>query len=113
MFCRQCGKEIAEITNFCPNCGASQRDTIINTVKTKNENESDKSRLIACLLAIFLGGLGIHRFYVGKIGTGICQILLTCCFGIGCVWALIDLIMIVCGSFTDSDGKLLLNWELA
>lgn len=68
---------------------------------------SDKTILIAFLLVFFLGGLGIHRFYVGKIGTGILQILTV--GGLG-IWALIDLIMIVVGAFKDKDGRKLVNW---
>jgi TM2 domain-containing membrane protein YozV len=69
---------------------------------------SEKSRLAAALLAFFLGGLGIHRFYVGKVGTGIAIILtLGGFFGI---WPLIDFIMILIGSFKDKAGKVLMNW---
>ena len=69
---------------------------------------SEKSRLAAALLAFFLGGLGVHRFYVGKIGTGIAIILtLGGFFGI---WPLIDFIMILIGSFRDKAGKVLMNW---
>ena len=63
---------------------------------------SDKKFLPALLLAIFLGGLGGHRFYVGKIGTGILQLLT--CGGVG-VWAIIDIIMIATGSFRDKEGR--------
>ena len=70
--------------------------------------QSPKSRLVALLLCIFLGGLGIHRFYVGKTGTGILMILT----GGGCgIWALIDLIMICTGSFTDQSGAFVTNWN--
>ncbi|MFZ4763310.1 MAG: TM2 domain-containing protein [Roseimicrobium sp.] len=62
---------------------------------------STKKFLPALLLAIFLGGLGAHRFYVGKIGTGILQ-LLTC--GGFAVWAVVDIIMICTGAFRDKDG---------
>lgn len=62
---------------------------------------SDKKFLPALLLAIFLGGLGGHRFYVGKVGTGILQLLT--CGGIG-VWVIVDIVMIVTGSFTDKQG---------
>lgn len=69
---------------------------------------SSKSRLVALLLCFFLGGLGVHRFYAGKIGTGIVWLLTLRCFGIG---SLIDLIMIICGSFTDKDGNLIKEWN--
>ena len=61
-----------------------------------------KEWLITLLLAIFVGGLGIHRFYVGKIGTGIAMIFT--CGGAG-IWTLIDIIMIATGSFTDANGQ--------
>jgi TM2 domain-containing membrane protein YozV len=69
---------------------------------------STKSRLVALLLCIFLGYLGIHRFYVGKVGTGIIWILTLGCFGIG---TLVDLIMIIVGSFKDKSGATLTNWN--
>jgi hypothetical protein len=68
---------------------------------------SDKSRLAAALLCWFVGVLGVHRFYVGKVGTGVAMLLT--CGGLG-VWALIDLIVILLGSFKDQDGRALQNW---
>ena len=63
--------------------------------------KSDKEWLITLLLSLFLGTLGVHRFYVGKIGTGILQLLT---LG-GCgIWTLIDIIMIATGNFKDKDG---------
>ena len=69
------------------------------------------------LLCFFLGGFGAHRFYVGKIGTAIAQLLLTIIgvvlsiilvgyFLVAAVgiWVLVDLIMIIIGSFTDKNG---------
>lgn len=62
---------------------------------------SDKGFVPALLLCFFFGVLGVHRFYVGKIGTGILQLLTL--GGLG-IWALVDFILIVVGSFTDKDG---------
>jgi len=70
---------------------------------------SEKSRLAATLLCLFLGLLGIHRFYVGKIGTGILLLLLSAT-GIGELWCVIDFIIIVCGGFKDKQGNYLKNW---
>ena len=71
------------------------------------ETVSDKKRLVVFLLCWFLGGIGIHRFYVGKIGTGVVWILTAGIFGIG--W-LVDVIMILIGSFTDKEGRKVVDW---
>jgi len=68
--------------------------------------KSEKDWLVTLLLALFLGSIGVHRFYAGKIGTGILQLIT---LG-GCgIWTLIDIIMIVTGSFTDKDGNAIKN----
>ena len=61
-----------------------------------------KNWLVAVLLCFFLGVLGVHRFYVGKIGTGIAQLLT---FGGLGFWVLIDLIVILVGKFSDKHGQ--------
>ncbi|NQT93512.1 MAG: TM2 domain-containing protein [Lentisphaerae bacterium] len=71
------------------------------------DNASEKSRLVALLLCFFLGPIGVHRFYVGKVGTGIVQILT---FGGLGIWVLIDFIMIIVGAFSDKKGLPLQNW---
>jgi hypothetical protein len=60
-----------------------------------------KSFIAALLLCFFLGSLGVHRFYVGKVGTGILMLITIGGFGI---WTLIDFIMIAVGKFSDKQG---------
>ena len=68
---------------------------------------TDKRILPAFLLCFFLGIFGVHRFYVGKIGTGILQIFTL--GGLG-IWALVDFIMIIVGAFTDKNGVKITQW---
>lgn len=77
----------------------------------RHDGESDKNRMVALLLCLFLGVISGHRFYVGKFGTAILQILLIACFGVGAIWWLIDLVMIIRGSFKDKDNKILSSWQ--
>lgn len=99
IICEKCGFEFFEKMKYCPKCGA-----VINP--------SPKSRTIAAILAFFLGFLGIHRFYLGKIISGILQILATFCFGIGYIWSFIDLIIIISGNFKDKKGLLVSSWKI-
>jgi len=58
--------------------------------------------MMLAIICFFLGVIGIHRFMVGKIGTGVLMIITVG----GCgIWALIDFIVILTGGFTDSDGN--------
>ncbi|MCX7663115.1 MAG: NINE protein [Tepidimonas fonticaldi] len=97
VFCRGCGKEIHETAPTCPHCGAPQ--------KTSGDT-SDKAWLPLVLMCFFVGFLGVHRFYVGKVGTGILMLLT---FGGLGIWSLIDFIMILMGKFTDKQGKVIRN----
>ena len=107
MYCKNCGKQIEDGTKFCPECGADQGGTtvtqqpVINIFNETKPGGSDKNKWIAFLLCFFLGGIGAHRFYVGKIGTGI---LWLCTLGLLGFGALVDLIVILCGNFKDSSG---------
>lgn len=65
-----------------------------------------KDWMTTLLLALFLGALGGHRFYTGHTGIGVVQLLT---MG-GCgIWSLIDLVMIITGSFKDANGQELLK----
>lgn len=116
MYCKNCGEELSIGTKFCPNCGANvnskatQQETyqpVINVVNqntniNKNWGYAHKKKWVAFFLCLFLGYLGIHRFYVGKIGTGIIWLFTVGFFGIG--WIL-DLIFILFGGFRDKAGQ--------
>lgn len=69
---------------------------------------SDKSRGVALALAIVLGVFGAHRFYAGKVGTGLLQL---CTFGGLGIWYLYDVIMVASGQFTDDDGRRISRWD--
>jgi TM2 domain-containing membrane protein YozV len=72
------------------------------------ESTSPKSRLVTVLLCLFLGWLGLHRFYVGKIGTGVLMIVT---FGGFCgIWVVYDLILIICGAFRDKADRRVFRW---
>ncbi len=70
-------------------------------------DESPRSRGVSLALATVLGWCGAHRFYVGKVGTGILQVVTFGGFGL---WTLYDWILVVSGSFRDVDGKRVVNW---
>ena len=100
MFCKHCGNEVNDNAVVCVKCGCSLKD------EPAGINNNTKEWLVVLLLCFFLGGLGVHRFYVGKTGTGVAQLLT--CGGCG-IWALIDFIMILVGSFTDDQGRPITN----
>jgi TM2 domain-containing membrane protein YozV len=73
-----------------------------NLEKEENSMAKSKKGFVPTLLfCIFLGALGVHRFYVGKIGTGI--VMLVTLGGLG-IWVIIDFILIVSSKFKDKDG---------
>jgi TM2 domain-containing membrane protein YozV len=139
MYCRNCGKEINKQAimciycgvapnngdRYCQNCGNptnSNADICVKCgvmlSKISIPTSMQKSKLTAGLLGIFIGGLGVHRFYLGYTGIGVAQLILAL-FGIftcgittiaAHIWGLIEGIMILTGSINkDSDGNSLRN----
>jgi len=97
-FCANCGNEVDPAATVCLNCGHAIE------VKPNVDPAIQKSKLVAGLLGILLGGLGVHNFYLGFTGKGVAQILLSFCFGVGYIWGLIEGIMILLGKI-DKDAK--------
>ena len=71
-------------------------------IENQDMGECDKGFVPALLLCLFLGSFGIHRFYVGKIGTGFLMLLTFGGFGI---WTIIDFVIIAVGNFKDAEGR--------
>ncbi len=69
---------------------------------------SQSSRGIALLLAIPLGWCGVHRFYVGRVGTGVAMLFTL--GGLG-IWWIVDIVMVAAGQLKDMDGKWVSEWE--
>ena len=111
-FCPNCGKEVGENQDICLGCGRA-----VNKQPVQSADPNAKSKLVAGLLAIFLGSLGVHNFYLGNTGKAVAQLLLSifgyilAIFIIGFfmvaaagIWSLIEGIMILTGSIK-TDGK--------
>ena len=129
MFCPKCGKETPENQAFCSNCGAPAAKA-----EAKQETPaagagvgiSPKSRLAAtllCAIPALFGICGIHRLYIGKIGTGVTMIILsvvawiTVWFIVGIpifvavgIWTIVDFAFIVAGRTKDSQGLSIEKW---
>ena len=120
-FCNGCGAPTSAVAEICVKCGA-------RLARRKKTRVSPKSRLAATLLCVlpgfFLALAGIHRLYLGKIGTGVTMLVLSILgwltiwlYGLGLIfwipawiWSLIDFIFAVSGQMRDGKGKLVTNW---
>ena len=94
-YCHNCGAESAPGAAVCTSCGVAFAQPV--------PAGEQKSKMVAGLLGIFLGGLGIHNFYLGFTGKAIAQIILSLC-GIGAIWGFIEGVLILCGKI-DKDAK--------
>lgn len=122
-FCSHCGSKIEPITKYCQNCGAlidSQTQVCpqcgYQIPPTVVKPRSVKSKLVAGLLGIFLGGFGVHNFYLGYTSKGVIQValllggFLTCGLTSLCaeIWGFVEGILILIGNIDrDVDGNFL------
>lgn len=124
MKCANCGAPLDRKNRFCPYCGNALEaaenaqdskqeihihyhqeqpaETKVKYVYVPAERKSTRSRLVALVLCIILGVFGAHRFYVGKIGTGLLYLFTWGLFGIG--W-LADVIILLLGKPCDKRGN--------
>lgn len=96
MFCANCGQPVNPGADVCLNCGAA--------VKKGGSLDGDNKILMA-ILCFFLGGLGVHNFVLGETKKGFMKILLSLCFGIGAILALVDFIRILTDSYEVNPDK--------
>lgn len=120
MFCKNCGKQIDDKAVICVHCGVPtdnyqqsvqppvyypQAPIVVNANANANASSYSsypyKSKWTALILCLLLGMAGVHRFYVGKVGTGLLWLLTMGMFGFG---AFIDFFVILFGGFRDSNG---------
>lgn len=102
MYCRHCGKELDDSSRICLACGRLNKD---------GGRVGRKSKMAAGFLGVFLGGLGVHNFYLGYTGKAVAQIFVSMCtLGIGSLWGFIEGILIFAGSIDrDAYGEFLQN----
>lgn len=98
-YCGNCGAQVVPGASVCMTCGYSLTGGPGNI-----DPSQQKSKMTAGLLGIFLGGFGVHNFYLGYTGKAIAQIALSLCFGAGAIWGLIEGILILCGKI-NKDAK--------
>ncbi len=135
-FCANCGSIVEQGIKFCANCGTSVSEkqppqqqaapaaqayvpvvqpytpappVNVNVGYAPGIAVSPHNRTVALILCIFLGYIGIHKFYVGKVGDGIVY-LLFCWTGIPAFVAFIEIFIIANGTFRDDKGLALVNW---
>lgn len=94
-YCFNCGATIDSRAGICPKCGVPQPDVSRNKV-------FNQRWLATLLLCWILGVFGIHRFYLGRVGTGVLMLLT---FGGLGIWYLVDLILVIVGSMRDDRGQ--------
>ena len=100
-FCANCGKPIAPNAAVCLNCGVAVKGA------GAAAGSGNYDKVTMALICFFLGGIGIHNFMMGETKKGIFKIIATMCFGIGCIFALIDFVKLLMGSYVVDPDKLI------
>jgi len=95
-YCPNCGNEVTPGADVCLNCGVS---LVKAPTKAAAGNLGGQDKITMALICFFFGGLGIHNFMMGESKKGVTKILLSLCFGIGAILALIDFIKILTDSY--------------
>lgn len=109
--CVKCGVKTGEGSNFCQNCGKPMNPgadicLACGVAQKKAGNLAGHDKITMALLAFFLGGLGVHNFMMGESKKGIFKIVMSLCFGIGTILALIDFIRILTDKYEINPDKL-------
>lgn len=113
-FCSSCGKQLRIGEKFCSSCGAAVDGQRTNTISTTNnipstpsttkKSSGDKNKTTAWLLALIIGGIGAHKFYLGRKKAGIIYLLL-CWTGIPVLISIYDVIKLIMMSDDEFDKE--------
>lgn len=105
-FCSNCGNEVNENQAVCLKCGVALRNVRVKSNDSIGTDLADgkHNKYIAAVLALLLGGLGIHKFYLGQIGMGIIYLLFSWTF-IPMIIALVEAVIYLSMSDTAFANK--------
>ena len=108
--CIKCGVKAGEGTTYCANCGNTVMSnaevcTSCGVAIKKAGNYGKYDKITIALICFFLGGIGVHNFMLGETKKGVLRIVLTLCFGLGYILALIDFIKILMDKYEVDPNK--------
>ena len=112
-FCQNCGFELSEGAAFCQNCGVDVRGAAEQKAAEEKANPNAKSKMVAGILGILVGALGVHNFYLGFTKRAVAQLLITllscgALSTVSAIWGLIEGIFYLTGYgnyTTDAEGN--------